>query len=198
MRTTMRWLASAALSLALVILLTGAAAREVSSESKEEKELNKQAKKIDREAGAPEGRERVIKAFSEQLGVSEETLRRQREQTKMGFGQLFIANALARRTGKSFDEIVAEFKSGKGFGKIAKESDVKLGPIVSDLKRAEEAVERSKREEARARAQRRGRAEQTDEKRERGVGIGKSESRGGSMGGGRGRGAGGQGRKGRP
>ncbi len=195
MRTTMRWLALAALSLGLVIFLAGAAG--ASSESKEEKELNKQAKKIDEDARTPEGRERVIRAFSEQLGVSGETLRRQREQTRMGFGQLFIANALAQSTGKSFDEIAAEFRSGKGFGKIANESGVKLGPIVSDLKRAGEAVERSKRDEARARAKRRERI--TDEKGGRGVGGSRGESRGGSIGGGKGRGTGGsQGRKGRP
>ena len=39
------------------------------------------------------------------------------------------------------DQLIAEHKSGKGWGAIAKERNVKLGPMVSELKKSDEALE---------------------------------------------------------
>ena len=68
------------------------------------------------------------------------TLAAQRDQTGLGYGGLFIANSLASATGKSFDEIAALKASGHGWGWIAKQNNVKLGPIVSRAHHANKAV----------------------------------------------------------
>lgn len=80
-----------------------------------------------------------------------EKLEKQREDTGMGTGSLFIANALAESTGKSFEEIVAERRSGKGWGVVARDNDVKLGPIVSRARKAENAARKAARLEGEAR-----------------------------------------------
>ncbi len=39
------------------------------------------------------------------------------------------------------DQLIAEHKSGKGWGAIAKAHNVKLGSMVSELKKSDEALE---------------------------------------------------------
>ncbi len=72
-----------------------------------------------------------------EFGVPATVLEEQRTRTGLGYGGLMIANALARETGRSFDEIVAMKQRGMGWGRIAQENGVKLGPIVSRLNRAD-------------------------------------------------------------
>jgi hypothetical protein len=49
---------------------------------------------------------------------------------------LETANLLAKASGQSFDSIVAKFKSGEGWGKIAHDLGLNLGKIVSDAHRS--------------------------------------------------------------
>lgn len=106
-------------------------------------ELEKSVAALDKADLKPEG-PRVLEGISKDTGVPVKTLTEQREKTKLGFGGLFIANALAKETGKTFDQIVALHKDGKGWGQIAKENNVKLGTIVSQAKRAEKAADQAK------------------------------------------------------
>ena len=76
----------------------------------------------------------ITREFDVPVDVVEE----QRTRTGLGYGGLMIANSLARETGRSFDEIVAMKQSGMGWGRIAQENGVKLGPIVSRLNRADQ------------------------------------------------------------
>ena len=76
---------------------------------------------------------------SREFDVPVEVLEEQRTRTQLGYGGLMIANSLARETGRSFDEIVALKRSGMGWGRIAQENNVKLGPIVSRFDRADTA-----------------------------------------------------------
>lgn len=57
---------------------------------------------------------------------------------KFGKGEMEIAEDLATQSGKSMDEILAMRKAGKGWGQIARELDVKLGPTVRNGKRDED------------------------------------------------------------
>lgn len=84
----------------------------------------------------PDGRERVLSAISRETGVPITTLDAQRNSTRLGYGGLFIANSLAAATGQTFDEIAALEASGHGWGWIAKQNNVKLGPIVSRARHA--------------------------------------------------------------
>jgi hypothetical protein len=89
--------------------------------------LDAHAKALSRAAQAPEGEQVVAAHLSKELGIPTGTLQTQRESTKLGWSELLIANRLAQRTGLSFDQIVSEFRSGKGWGRIAKEHNVNLG-----------------------------------------------------------------------
>jgi hypothetical protein len=86
------------------------------------------------------GRERVLAAMSRETGVPITTLEAQRDRTRLGYGGLFIANSLASATGRTFDEIAALKASGHGWGWIAKQNNVKLGPIVSRAHHVDKAV----------------------------------------------------------
>ena len=101
--------------------------------------LERTAGDFDTWGALPAGRERVLTAISRQTGVPVATLQTQRDQTRLGYGGLFIANSLASATGKTFDEIAALKASGHGWGWIAKQNNVKLGPIVSRAHRANKA-----------------------------------------------------------
>ncbi len=136
------------LPLALAAVTTLAMA----DQSKDLQEMQKQMTKLDNEASQNLGHDAVFASLSKQLNVPVATLQDQQKSTNFGFGQLFIANSLAAATGKSFDAISQEFKSGKGWGEIANENNLKLGKVVSDLKRANRQVERDRTEQAQANA----------------------------------------------
>ena len=87
----------------------------------------------------PDRRERVLSEISRETGVPIATLEAQRESTRLGHGGLFIANSLASATGRTFDEIAALKASGHGWGWIAKQNNVKLGPIVSRARHVDNA-----------------------------------------------------------
>ena len=78
-------------------------------------------------------------AISRETGVPITTLEMQRNNTRLGHGGLFIANSLASATGQTFDEIAALKASGHGWGWIAKQNNVKLGPIVSRARNVDKA-----------------------------------------------------------
>ncbi|HYK89185.1 MAG TPA: hypothetical protein VE398_10465 [Acidobacteriota bacterium] len=91
---------------------------------------------MDDEARQSKGNQAVLESLSKQLKIPAATLDAQQRSTKFGFGQLLIANSLAQASGKTFDQVAQEFKSGKGWGEIAKENNLKLGTVVSSVKRA--------------------------------------------------------------
>jgi hypothetical protein len=98
--------------------------------------LERDASDFDTWAAQTNGRERVLDAISRETGVPVTTLETQREQTRLGYGGLFIANKLAAATGQTFDQIAALKASGHGWGWIAKQNNVKLGPIISSARNA--------------------------------------------------------------
>jgi len=102
--------------------------------------LERTASDFDTWGATPDGRERVLTAISRETDVPIATLAAQRDQTGLGYGGLFIANSLASATGRTFDEIADLKASGHGWGWIAKQNNVKLGPIVSRAHHADKAV----------------------------------------------------------
>src|SRR5207237_8960588 len=119
------------LILAAVLLFGGAIAR-----ADETVILERTGRDFDRLGATSGGQERVLAAISRETDVPVPTLIEQRDRTGLGYGGLFIANSLASATGKTFDEIAAEKANGHGWGWIAKENNVKLGPIVSQARHA--------------------------------------------------------------
>ncbi len=125
------------------VFLTSMVYAEKGDDSKEVEKLQKEAAQLDKSASQSSGNQVVLESLSKQLNVPVATLQAERQSSKFGFGQLFIANSLAQATGKSFDQVAQEFNSGKGWGQIANENNVKLGQVVSNLKRANHDLRRT-------------------------------------------------------
>ena len=78
----------------------------------------------------------ALTRISSETGVPVSTLQAQKLATGLGYGDLEAANLLAKASGKTFDDIVAKFKAGEGFAKIARDMGLNLGKLVSDVHRA--------------------------------------------------------------
>lgn len=100
-------------------------------------DLDKQVEIIDKTAQESNQPEAALAEVAKKTRIPEKQLKEQQTKTKLNPGGLYIANTLAAKTGKSFDEIMAAKNSGKGWGQIAKENNVKLGPLVSATKKLE-------------------------------------------------------------
>src|SRR5262245_32897576 len=74
-------------------------------------------------------RDHVLGRISNETGVPVDTLRRQKAETGLGFGDLEKANLLAAASGHSFREVVSRFKAGEGWGQIAHDAGLNLGKI---------------------------------------------------------------------
>src|SRR5436190_12382804 len=123
------------LILAALLLFGGAIAR-----ADETVILERTGRDFDRLGATSGGQERVLAAISRETDVPIATLAEQRDRTSLGYGGLFIANSLASATGKTFDEIADLKASGHGWGWIAKQNNVKLGPIVSRAHHVDKAL----------------------------------------------------------
>jgi hypothetical protein len=77
----------------------------------------------------------VLNRISRETGVPVATLQTEKSSTELGYGELEIANLLAKASGQRFDSIVAKFKAGEGWGKIAHDMGLNLGKIVSNAHR---------------------------------------------------------------
>src|SRR5215210_4393573 len=107
--------------------------------------LDQRAEEFDRWDSPFEDRSGPITIISRETGLPETVLVEQHSRTNLGYGGLLIANSLATETGRSFDEIVALKESGHGWGWIAQQNSVKLGPIVSRVHRADGAFRETNR-----------------------------------------------------
>jgi len=102
---------------------------------------NDEVGKINKAAGN-QNEQQVLDRLSSELGVSAGTLKQQKQLHNLSYGQLFMANSLATSSGKSVNTIVSEFLSGKGWGQIARENNVRLGEIVSNARHTEGELKR--------------------------------------------------------
>jgi len=96
---------------------------------------------IEREASGPDGDRVVVGHLSRKLGIPAETLRGERTQTGLGWGELLIAHRLSGQTGLSIDQTVAEVRSGKGWGEIARDHNADLDTLSRDVQLSQETIE---------------------------------------------------------
>jgi hypothetical protein len=85
-----------------------------------------------------------VDRISAATGVPVATLQTERASTGLGWGSLENAHLLANATGQSFDNIVALHQGGQGWGKIAHDNGLKLGTLVSDAHRSNNATMHAK------------------------------------------------------
>jgi hypothetical protein len=103
--------------------------------------LADRAAAIERTAGEPDGERVVLGHLSRKLNMSAETLRSQRAQTGLGWGDLFIANRLALETQTPFETLVAELRGGQNWESVARAHGADLERLQTDMRASEEAVE---------------------------------------------------------
>jgi hypothetical protein len=104
--------------------------------------LAERATAIERASTAPDGFRVVVGHLSRELGLGADVLRAQRLRTGLDWGAVLIANRLARETGLTFDEVVAEYRGGKTWEAIVRDHKVDLEKLVSAVQRTQGVVER--------------------------------------------------------
>ncbi len=132
---------------ALVFLTAGVSA--ISAYTVDEKKLDAEVAALDKDAGAPRGETIVTERLEKEFNVTEAQITSLRDK-KFGFGEIAIVFALASKlSGGITDDNISKIMAMRqgppvqGWGEIAKTSGIKLGAVVSDVKK----VERSSRSE---------------------------------------------------
>jgi len=85
--------------------------------------------------GADTQEERALKAISRDTGVAVETLREERSETALTLGDLRTAHLMAAAARRSFEVVVAEFKGGKPWHQMARESGLALQQVLRPPRR---------------------------------------------------------------
>lgn len=97
---------------------------------------------IDRLRTGPDGERVVVGHISRKVAVSVETLRAQQAQTKLGWGELFIANLMCKATTKlTVDQVASEFRSGVGWADIARRHNVSVDQLIAEVRQSQQAME---------------------------------------------------------
>ena len=133
--------------------VAGASADDRQDNAKHEGQLRREAKQLDADAArasnTSDGQRRVTERIASQFNVQPSVVTDLRNR-KLGFGGATIALALSQELMKrdstlsqqaALERIVDQRQAGKGWGVIAHELDLKLGHVVSDLKKAGKATE---------------------------------------------------------
>ena len=121
---------------------------------KHERRLEANADRLDaaatRASNTPDGQRRVTERIAKEFKVQPEVVTDLRSRMG-GYGQATIALALSQELMKrdstlsqqaALDKIVALRQAGKGWGVIAHEQGLKLGRVVSEVKRADKVTEK--------------------------------------------------------
>src|SRR3989442_2297333 len=152
--TMSRWFVGGLLVAGVALAYPVAVAAEDVKDQKHERQLQADAKQLDADAtrasNTPDGQRRVTERIAKEFKVQPSVVTDLHSRVG-GYGQATIALALSQELMKqdktlsqqaALDHIVALRQEGKGWGVIAHELGVKLGHVVSDVKRAEKATDR--------------------------------------------------------
>jgi hypothetical protein len=97
-------------------------------------ELNTQAGTI------VDGYALIIPAVALQAGVPQDTIKKQRAATGMTYGELLVANSMAKGSGKAFNEIVNMRGKEKSWQELSLRLRINIDSITARLKNAAESV----------------------------------------------------------
>jgi len=103
--------------------------------------LQERAAAIEQASKARDGERVVVGHISRALRLSAETLRTERAQTGLSWGELLIAHRLAKESGLGLASIVAEFRSGRSWEEIASAHAVNLEKLRREVQTSQEMVE---------------------------------------------------------
>jgi hypothetical protein len=120
---------------------------------KNERQVQAGARRLDddaaRAARTPDGQRRLDERLAKQFNVDPSVVTGLRDR-HFSYGQATIALALSQQLMKqdktlsqqaALDKIVADRQAGKGWGVIARDLKLKLGDVVSDVKKADKTAE---------------------------------------------------------
>ena len=124
------------------------------AERKTVEELQVAQKRLDTDAArvmaaSPDGRRRVAEAIASQFGVPDNKIVNDLRARRMGYGEVTIALALAQQLTKrdrtltqhqALDKLVARRKAAQGWGVVARDLGLKLGDVISDVKKADKQL----------------------------------------------------------
>lgn len=125
--------------------LTEAESKLVDDLAKEQRQLDTDGARV--MAASPDGRRRVAATIARQLNVPDKVVNDLRAR-KMGYGEVTIALALSQQLMKretltqpqAIDRIVSLRKSGHGWGVVARDLGLKLGDVISDVKKTDKQL----------------------------------------------------------
>jgi hypothetical protein len=124
--------------LAMTLLITGAAWAEV---SKDEKNLEREVKRLNDTAAKPDGEQAVVKRLVAELKATEQQIKALRD-LKFGYGEIAVVLSLAQTmpggaTDANAQKILA-MRQGPpvaGWGDVARQLGTKLGKTVSQVRK---------------------------------------------------------------
>ncbi|MDA8130008.1 MAG: hypothetical protein M0011_00740 [Elusimicrobia bacterium] len=137
------------MSLLLAGLLLGAALPVLAqSKSPDEKKLDRSSAMLDEDAAKPEGEKAVAARLTEEFKVDAARVQGLRDQ-KLGYGEVGIVLSLAQKLEGGITDAnvqkIMDMRKGPpvmGWGEIAKKLGLKLGPVVSQVKKVSAAAHR--------------------------------------------------------
>ena len=94
--------------------------------------LADRAAAIDRVLTQTEGYRVVVGHISRELSIVVDTLRAQHAQTGLSWGEILVAHRVAREAKVSFDQIAAEYRTGKSWEDLARDHKVDLQKITDE------------------------------------------------------------------
>jgi hypothetical protein len=103
--------------------------------------LEELAAGIEKVRSGPDGERVVVGHISRKLELSVDTLRTQRAQTTLSWGDLLIANLLSKSTKVSVDALAAELKSGAKWEDIARRHNARLDELISEVRLSQQSME---------------------------------------------------------
>jgi hypothetical protein len=95
--------------------------------------LDALAAAVDRAAATPRGETAIVERMAAVLALPAERVRVARVETRLGWGDLFIAERLAARGGHSLEKVAVARRSGAGWSEIAEEGRVDPDALAADV-----------------------------------------------------------------
>jgi hypothetical protein len=87
----------------------------------------------------------ALQTLASHLGIPADTLKAQKAEYKLSIGELYFAHQLAKVGKSDFKKVIAEAKSPKAWGVIAKEMKVDVGDMDKDVRQLESSLKKSSR-----------------------------------------------------
>jgi hypothetical protein len=138
---------------ALAVPMAAATADDAKDIAKHGQQVQAKARELDADAArassTPDGQRRLTERIAKQFNVQASVVTDVRARTG-SYGQATIALALSQELMKrdktlsqqaALNTILAERQAGKGWGVIAHNFDLKLGHVISELKKADKAAD---------------------------------------------------------